>query len=239
MLALHGAGQQPELYGCGADASPPVRKLGKKRLLSGQAVPSANEGLGARKACGGRNATGHCGAPGEVSTQQIEVPCLGALPGEERSVKLPDGRECLVRVPTDVTGDRFLLKWVPILPTARKRRRTVEPRVAAKDAKKIWKHADALIAARPSSALATSELLRLRRAPATRIFAPPADQLPAHDPSDTLFSKWAPVNSSDVGEMELDPFLNYDSALNFPETSSMVFSATSSTDMFGISDFLL
>jgi hypothetical protein len=255
MLALQGARQQLELYGSVDASSLPLVNYGKKRAFCGQgsgdggalmpwqqALPSAkDESAGTRKACGERTAVRYRGAPGEVSRQQIEVPCLGAVPGEERSVQLPDGRECLVRVPSDVTGDRFLLQWVPILPPARKRRCTVEPPVAATDTKKTWKHADALIAARPSSALATSELLRLRAPalPRTRIFAPSADQLPVHDASDTWLGQWAPVNSSDLGETKLDAHYEYDDALDYPETSSTVFSATPSTDLFGISDFLL
>ena len=100
----------------------------------------------------------------------IEVPCPGARPGEERSVRLPDGRECLVRVPSNVTNGRFSVQWTPILPPSKKRRRHAgDSRASAKDAK-TWKAVDALIAARPSSALATSELRRLR-GPGARIFA--------------------------------------------------------------------
>ena len=49
----------------------------------------------------------------------IEVPCPGARPGEERSVRLPDGRECLVRVPSNVTNGRFSVQWTTILPPQR------------------------------------------------------------------------------------------------------------------------
>ncbi len=261
MLSLRGAGlaveascrQQDDLY-CPDVSLRNFGEGGQKRSLSGQesggieeslpwqlgAAPPVKNALGGRKAYTERTVVGQRGPVGEATRQQVEVPCPGAVPGEERSVRLPDGRECLVRVPSDVRGDRFFVQWVPILPAARKRRRTGEATVVAKDTKKTWKHADALIAARASSTLATSELLRLRAPPPprTRIFAPPVDQLPAHDASDTIYSEWTPVNSNDVGEMKLDAYA-YDDALGCPATSSTLFSVTSSNDLFGISDFLL
>lgn len=173
---------------------------------------------------------------GEAGRQLIEVPCAGAIPGEERSVQLPDGRECIVHVPSDVTGDRFYVEWTRILPNPKKRRRAADPTTrATKDSKSMWKHVDALIAARPSSTLATLELLRLRAPPRTRVLAPPvaaAEHYPAWDEASTLLSQWSPASSSLVGGEPSDE------VLDGPLTSSGLFSAPSSTDLFGMPDFL-
>lgn len=146
-------------------------------------------------------------------------------------MRLPDGRECLVRVPSDVTDGRFSVQWAPILPPAKKRHRHAsDSRASAKD-DKTWKAVHALIAARPSSALATSELLRLREPPrGARIFAPLLDHHHFSGVPDTLVSQWAPVSST---------FLAGDKVDACGDDGAFDLSATTSTGVFGIPDFLL
>jgi hypothetical protein len=89
---------------------------------------------------------------GRSASRQFEVPCPpGTIPGEEQLVRLPDGRKCLVRVPGDVTGDRFFVQWAPIVNPAQNKRQHNSSDPAASAVERRWRHADALIATQPSS----------------------------------------------------------------------------------------